>query len=295
MTNNKQNHNVCAIILTWNSGEDIKTSLFAIAGQTQEVVVIDNGSRPDQLAIVKKAVKNFKNAALICNKKNEGIGKAFNRGAEYALKNGYGWIMTLDDSAKPEKNLVEKLLFAYDALSPQDRKKTAIVAPNYTNLKGLVYAGSQPYFTPTTVTTGQLVKTAIWKKIGGYKEDLFVMWVDHEFCFRLLQNGYKTLLVPSAVLEETAGPRPVIKSILGRKFVVPNYSPNRYYYMYRNSVYVYKMYWHLVPGWLLKNFISEIFSCAKIVLFEDQKLRKIAFIAKGYFDGLRNKFDELKS
>lgn len=294
MSNNKsENRGACAIILTWNSQEEINKSLPAIASQVSEVVIVDNGSSPDQLAIVENAAKKFKNAFLIRNQKNEGIGKALNRGAEYALKKGYKWIITLDDAANPEKNLVEKLLSAYAALSPQDQEKTAIVAPNYANLKGPVYPKTPTHFVPTAVQTGQLVKTAIWKKIGGYKEDLFVMWVDHEFCFRLLRDGYKTLLVPSAIIEETAGPKPVIKSYFGKKFIVPHYSAHRYYYAYRNSVYFYKTYWRYAPRWMLKNMKSDIFSFIKIILFEDQKLKKIAFIARGYFDGFRNKLDEL--
>jgi rhamnosyltransferase len=284
---------VCAIIVTWNSGDEIYKSLPAIADQVAKIVVVDNGSRPDQLAVVEDAVKKFQNAALIKNQRNEGIASALNRGAEYALKNKYDWIITLDDAAKPEKNLVEKLFSAYDSLSPQDQEKTAVIAPNYANLKGPVYPAGAAHFTITAVQTGQLVKTAVWKKIGGYKEDLFITWVDHEFCFRLLRAGYKTLLVPSAILEETAGTNPVVKSVLWKKFVVPNYSPNRYYYMYRNSFYIYKNYWRLVPRWLLKNFMSEVFSFAKIVLFENQKLKKIMFIARGYLDGVRNKYGEL--
>ncbi len=290
---NIENHKVCALILTWNSGESIHTSLPAISGQVDEVVVIDNGSRPDELAVVENAVRNFKNAALIKNSRNEGVGGGFNSGAEYALRKGYGWIITLDDAANPEKDLVKKLFAAYASLSPQDQEKTAVIAPNYTNLKGTVYPGKNPYFVPTTVQTGQLVKTSVWKTSGRYKEDLFVMWVDHEFCLRLLQAGYKILLVPDAVLEETAGPKPILKSFLGRKFVVPNYSAARYYYMYRNSVYMYKTYWRLVPRWLLNNLMSEVMSFGKIVLFEDHKLRKIVSIVRGYFDGIRNKFGEL--
>lgn len=301
MANNKSkkydaqslNRDICAIILTWNSGEDIYKSLPAIANQVSEVVIVDNGSNPDQLAIIENAVKKFKNAYLIRNQKNEGIGGALNRGAEYAFKNGYDWIITLDDAANPEKELVQKLISAYASLSPQDQEKTAVVAPNYTNVKGPVYSAGPAHFTITAVQTGQLVKTAVWKKINGYNEDLFVMWVDHEFCFRLFRAGYKTLLVPSAILEETAGPNPIVKSILGRKFVIPHYSAERYYYMYRNSVYFYKNYWQYAPRWMFKNMISEIFSFGKIVLFEDQKLKKIAFIARGYFDGARNKYGEL--
>lgn len=287
------NNKICAIIITWNSGSDIYRSLPAIAPQVNEVVIVDNGSRQDQLNILKEAVKRFPNACIIQNPKNKGIANAINRGTEYALEKGYEWVITLDDAAKPEKNLMKKLFSAYASLLPQDQEKTAIIAPNYSNLKGPVYAKGPVYFTETAVQTGQLIKTTIWKKVGGYKEDLFITWVDHEFCFRVLAAGYKTLLVPSAMLEETAGPKPIVKSLFGRKFVVPNYSANRYYYTYRNSVYVYKNYWRLVPRWLFGNLLSDISSFGKIVLFEDQKLKKIAFIARGYFDGLRGKFGEL--
>jgi len=288
------NNRVCAIIVTWNSVDEIKRSLPAVADQTQEVIVVDNGSIPENLETLKRFVANFKNACVLENKKNLGLAAAFNRGAQYALEKEYEWFVTLDDNGRLSENAVRIMRAAYAMLPAELQKKTAIVAPNYTNLKGLVYPKREAYFVQTTVATGQLIKTDVWKKVGGFKEDLFIACVDHEFCFRVLRAGYKTLLVPNATLEATAGPKPEMKSLFGKRFVVPNYGPNRYYYWYRNSVYLYLTYFRYVPRWIIGNIYSNLQSVAKVVLFEEKKWQKLAMIARGIFDGLRGKYGELK-
>lgn len=285
---------VCAVIVTWNSGEDINLSLPAMSPQAETVVVVDNGSRADQLAIVKAAAKKFPNAVVVENPKNEGIAKAFNLGADYARDHGLAWVVTLDDAANPEPAMVEKLLAAYHALPPEDQKKTAIVAPNYSTLKGPVFAKVDPYFVQAAVATGQMVKTDVWHNVGGQKVDLFITAVDHEFCFRMLRAGYKILLVPKAVLEETAGPSPEIRQILWKKFVVPNYSADRYYYMYRNNIYLYKTYWRYVPGWILRNMVGNVTSYLKILLCEKDRGRKTWMIIRGHVDGILGRYGQLK-
>jgi rhamnosyltransferase len=287
-------NSVCAVIVTWNSGDDINLSLPTISPQVEMVVVVDNGSRPEELAIVQTAAKKFPNAVVIENPKNEGIAKAFNLGADYAKKHDLSWVVTLDDAAKPEPQMVEKLLAAYHRLTPENQKKTAIIAPNYSTLKGPVYAYVDPYFVQTAVATGQMIKTDVWHDVGGQKEDLFITAVDHEFCFRMLRAGYKTLLVPKAMLVETAGPNPIVRQILWKKFVVPNYSADRYYYMYRNSIYLYKTYWRYVPGWIIRNIGSNILSYFKILLCEENPAKKTWMIIRGNIDGLSNRYGPLK-
>lgn len=284
---------ICAIIVTWNSGKEINRILPAVTSQVKSVVVVDNGSTPENLQTLREVISPFKNITLIKNPRNEGIAHALNRGAEFAAGRGYEWILTLDDNGKPGPDMVKTMLAAYHELPDSEQSKTAIIAPNYNTLKGRVYEGNIPFFVPTTIASGQLVKVAAWKKVGPYKEDFFIACVDHEYCFRMLRSGYKTLLVPSCFLEATAGPKPVLHSILGRKFVVPNYHPDRYYYTFRNSVYLYKTYWRYVPGWILENIISSVATYAKILFFEDQKLKKTALIIRGCFDGIRNKFGKI--
>jgi len=288
-----QKNEVCAVIVTWNSAGVVERSLPAIAPQVAEVFVVDNGSAPEHFASLLEAVKNYSNVHISRNEENRGIAVALNRGAEEAITKGYQWIVTLDDNGKAAPDMVEKLFTAYEALTPEDQFGIAIVAPNISNLKGPTYPSGSAFLVPTTPTTGQLVKSEAWQKIKGYKEDLFIACADHEFCFRMLAHGYRTLLVPTALLFATAGPKPAIRQLLWKKFVVPHYTPDRYYYMYRNSVYLYLTYWRYVPKWIFKNIVSNILSFIKILLYEEKRLQKIWMIARGNWDGLRGRLGRL--
>lgn len=288
-----QRDTICAIIVTWNSEKGVAKGVAAVAPQVDEIVIVDNGSSAEALALLEEIQKRFRKITILRNEENLGIAVALNRGVRYALGRRYNWVLTLDDDSEPESAMVQKMLEAYYSFDEPDREKIAILAPNYTISKGLVYRQTSPTFVTTAITSGQLVKTEIFSNVGPYREDLFIDGVDHEFCLRLLKFGLKTLLVPSAVLQQRMGPKPELKKILGKKFVVANHSPQRYYYIYRNSVLLYKTYWKYATNWIFANMRSNLWSLAKILLFERQKLEKIAMICRGLWDGARNKYGKI--
>lgn len=280
---------VCAIITAYNSSDEVRDTIRAIASHVDEVIVVDDHSEADGFARITSGVTEFPNVTVVRNPENYGLGRTLNIGVEHANQKNHEWILTLDDNGNAEPHMVEKMLTAYGMLTTEEQKKVGIIAPNYTTIKGLVYPPSPPRYIPTTITAGQLVKASLFKNIGAYREDLIVGGIDHDFSFRALQAGYKMLLVPSAILKETPGPAPLVRTILGKEFVVPQYSAKRYYYIYRNDVYLYKKYWKVVPGWIIRNKLSNITSYIKILLFEPQKWEKTRMIAHGYWDGLHGR------
>lgn len=283
----------CAIIVTWNSEKTVERGVASVASQVEEITIVDNGSEPGTLALLENIQSRFQKVILLRNNENLGIAAALNKGVQYALERGYDWVLTMDDDSEPEPDMVQKMLEAYYSFGEQAREKIVILAPNYTILKGFVYRQGPPHIVPTAITSGQLVKTAVFEKVGRYKEELFVDGVDHEFCLRLLQFGFKTLLVPSAILKQRFGPKPVLKTFFGKKIVAANHAPHRYYYIYRNSLYLYKNYFLVAPRWVVRNIFSIIFLIAKILLFEEQKFAKLAMICRGLWDGMRNKLGKI--
>ncbi|KKU90607.1 MAG: family 2 glycosyl transferase [Microgenomates group bacterium GW2011_GWA1_48_10] len=285
------NKDVCAVIVTLNSGQEVP-SLISVAPQVPSVVLIDNGSQENLYQATAKLVKQFPNAILLRNAENMGIAAALNRGVRYAQDHDYTWVLTLDDDSEIAPDMVANMLSSYNALPELLQKKVGILAPNYTNTKGKVYSLTTPTIIPTAITSGQLVHTRVYEKIGYYKEGFIVGCVDHEFCFRALSHNIHTLLVPTAFLHQRLG-RPSLHSFLGKQFVVPHYSPTRYYYTYRNSIYLYKKYFTKVPGWICANIWSNFLSFIKIILFEDKKYEKTAVIARGCVDGLRGVYGKI--
>lgn len=283
---------ICAIIVTWNTDRELEQGLAALSPQIGEIVIVDNGSDYEHIFILEELSKKF-TLTILRNPENLGIAAALNRGVKYALEKGYAWVLTLDDDSEPAQDMVQKMLEAYYSLEKAKKDKTAIIAPNYTILKGLVYSGDSPRFITTAITSGQLVKTSVFSKAGLYKEDLFIDGVDHEFCLRLLKRGFKTLLVPGAVLKQRFGPKPAMYNLLGKKIMVANHRPERYYYIYRNSLYIYKNYLFTSPKYIIKNALSNIYLFWKILLFEQEKLKKFLMILRGCADGIRGKYGSI--
>jgi len=281
---------ICAIIVTYNTGQGIYKCLNSIIPQVEKVIIVDNGSLPETINILKNIENQFPKVELIKNSQNLGIAAALNRGVELAISKGYDWVLTLDDDSEAEADMVSKLLSAYQTFS--QKEKIGIVAPNYSIIKGLVYKEKETFIIPTAITSGQLVKTNVFEKIGFYKEDFFIECVDHEFCLRAKKRGFKTFLVPQAVLRQQIG-MPKVYNLFFKKIVVANHLPLRYYYIFRNSVYLYKNYFITAAGWILKNVFSNLVLIVKILFFENKKTEKLLMVGRGCFDGLKNKYGKL--
>ena len=286
------NKNVCAIIITYNIESDIYRCFNSVINKAREVVIVDNNSNQKTVDVLRDLKNNFSNVKLIENRENLGIAAALNEGVRYAISKNYKWVLTLDHDSEVEDGMIEKMIEFYDILGEKEQSKIGIIAPNYRIAKGLVYNESKPKKVETSITSGQLVKTEIFKKIGFYKEDLFIECVDHEFCLRAKKRGFKTFLVPQAVLKQQIG-MPKVYNLFFKKIVVANHSPLRYYYLYRNSIYIYKSYFTVATGWIFRNIISNKILFLKILFFENDKIKKASAIFKGCFDGIRNKYGKL--
>jgi hypothetical protein len=68
----------------------------------------------------------------------------------------------------------------------------------------------------------------------------------------------------------------------------------RRYYQERNKIWVAKRYGRAFPAFCAKQFLTSAKDLVKIVLVEDDKLRKIQFFFRGIRDGLRNRTGKIK-
>jgi len=289
-------YKICAVIVSYNPGQIIKDCVESVLKQVDKLLIIDNASRKPTLKILFDLQKKSKKIEIIRNKNNFGIANALNIAANYAIKYNYDWLLTLDQDSKLSPVMIETMLNLYRVLPEKAQNRVAILAPNYKTIKGFAYRQKvRSKIIPAAITSGQLVKKSTFKKIGLYKDNLFIECVDNDFCLRAKKKGLFTLLVIEAMLYQRIGDNPVLKNFLGKKFVLTNHSPVRYYYIYRNSVYLYKKYFTSSFGWVLNNIGSNIKLFIKLIFYEDKKISKILMLLLGIFHGLINhygKFEE---
>jgi rhamnosyltransferase len=232
------------------------------------------------------------NIGYSANKANLGIATALNIGAQYALKQAYDWIITLDQDSKLTINVVHQLIQLVK--NYPDSTKLAIVSPKH-SMQGLTpesyLANSWADYSETilTMTSGNLVNLAIWQQVGGFKEDLFIDAVDIEYYARVRKHGYKVIELNKVFLQHQLG-NMYTKVFLGRTLNIMNHNHVRKYYQIRNSLW-------LLEGDLLtaaeKAEIRHIlvkYNFLGVILYEEDKVKKITFMLLGYFDYLRGVF-----
>jgi rhamnosyltransferase len=303
------NNSILCTIVSYNPGYFIKKCVEAIYNQVDEILIVDNGSIKN-LALIKQ-FNNDSKINVIFNDKNLGIACALNKGVKYALKNKYKWILTMDQDSEATTNMIYNMLFSYNKLRQEDRKKIVSIFPSYVekaflkneiNIEKSVNREDNKlkqkididyvHYVISEITSGNLVRCDIFNKVGYFEDKLFIDYVDHEFCLRLNKNGYKLIQIENAYLLHQLG-NSSKKNLFIKKIGYTNHSYIRRYYITRNRIYVWKKYFTKFPKFILKDIYASFKEFIKIIFFENDRMLKIKMICKGIFDFLKCNYGKL--
>ena len=253
----------------------LKQSLQSVTAQAEKVFVVDNHS--ENLSEVKKLVMSFPNVALLENEQNNGIAKALNQMCELAEKEGYEWILTLDQDSLIPKDLL-KIFQNY-----LSEEKIGIICPAVYYEGWEKKAESRPptEYVSACMTSASLTKIQAWKEVGGFREEYFIDYVDNEFCMKLRLHQYKVLRINGCQMHHQLGDSG-IKKIFGLKLHYSRHSPLRLYYMARNNYAFIREYAKSLP--LLKEYLKLVYVLLLEFLFSKQKRKAIRFIRYGLRD-----------
>src|SRR5215467_8106400 len=125
----------------------------------------------------------------------------------------------------------------------------------------------------TSLTSGSLIPTWIFDRIGYFASDFFIDCVDIEFCYRLRASGYYVADSKEAILLHSPG-HPEKLSVMGFGISPTHHSAVRRYYISRNRIVVYRKYFHVFPGLVLPYVYASLRETAKCFLAERDRVRK---------------------
>lgn len=289
---------VFCIILSYNNRSIFKV-IKAVLSQSfklNKIIIIDNNSRR---ALQKKLskVKN-KKVKIIFNKNNVGVGSGYNIGIRESLKSEADVVWLLDGDAIPDKNCLKNLIeafykYGYGIFSPISidpiTKKPTIGTLRPLGLKRTleILHKNKTIEIDSCLTAGCLIPTLIFKKIGMYREDFFIDFIDHEFALRVKKYGFKILLVPKAKIYHSIGEfEKRIKKRLHKTY--------RVYFMIRNSTYTvfhieftFSIFFIWFYYYFLKFFL--------VGLIRYKPFEFIKFFVRGLYDGIRGKLGNVFS
>ena len=278
-------HSVCAVIVTYHPSARMLENMSNVLAQVQGLVVVDNGSNADELDPLRLASQTL-GFHLIENGENLGIAEALNQGVRWAKSKDYPWVILFDQDSRITDGFIHQMLIAWE--SHPDRDRVGSVHPRYvmpdTGVEPVVRRASDggPV---TSMTSGALMPTWIFDKIGLFASEYFIDLVDCEYSLRIRAAGYLLADSRQAVLLHCSG-QPKRLSFLWFSFGPSHHSVMRRYYISRNRVVVYRKYFRRFPGWTLNSMYEALRETVKCFVGERERLRKFRCFLLGTWDGL---------
>ena len=293
---------VASVTVVYNGAAMLARQLDALRVQTRkldEIVVVNNASSDDVLSLLAEL---YPEVTIINLPENGGVGAGFTAGLSYTLQK-HEWTWFLDGDSVPPPDTLQNLLQGLRELG-DEADDVAIVAPVCVNSQtggfypGIMWQKGWRYtddkalknpavFVDSVISSGTLLRHSAAKDVGYPRADYFIDFVDHEYCFRLRQSGYRIALITKALMTHTIGqPRRIHFMGLTKQWV--DHPAWREYYMARNSMFT---IWRYFPDWrskfaILRQLVRHIF---EILLFGTQKLTRFKMIVQGLRDALAGK------
>ena len=141
------------------------------------------------------------------------------------------------------------------------------------------------------ITSGSLVRTDTFGRIGYFSEELFIDFVDTEFCLRLAGAGFRIVVPRNAFLRHVLGKASIL-NIFGRTLLTLNHPPMRRYYISRNRLHLMKTYFSLVPSFSLFHLREASIDLVRVFLFEEDRWEKTKYSLRGILDGICGKLGQ---
>ena len=271
------NKRVCAIVVTYNRLETLKTAVAHILAQTvapTEIVIVDNNST-DGTQEYLQSLNGQNSIHCIFMESNTGSAGAIAKGMTYGLSQNafdYFWILDDDTFYAPHalKDLIENIeqtQFVMLGLHGANFKMgTKVHADPNKKLQEVDY----------TMIDGAIIKADVVKKVGPLAEEFFMMCDDHEYSIRIRKNGYKI-----GVLKNGADNRQLLGG--GGQFTRATLWRN--YYSARNHTFIIKKHFSFV------EFMAYTYHQAKLLLtaavLAPDRFKRVKFRLLGIWHGIR--------
>lgn len=301
--------NFPALIITYNPPAHFGGHIEQLFSEFGNIILVDNGSTPEIQTLLEEQSQAWGEAlTLILNEKNLGIAAALNQGFRWAIEHGHQYIIALDQDSMPAPGMLKALTEGREEhpnrdnlalLAPMIIEELVPHLPLYMRRKNNHF---MPEYVPAkkgllrnitiTITSGSLYNLEIWQKLGPFRDDFFIDYVDTEYNLRAIQHGYEISVQCEARLIHNLGKRQQ-KKLLWKMLYPTFHSPVRWYYISRNRIAMLRLYALKQPHWFIYEIDAMIRAFIRVFTLENQRIQKFRAFLYGTYDGLRGKMGEI--
>jgi rhamnosyltransferase len=276
---------VCAVLVSYHPDAELPRRAARILAQAGALVIVDNGSGEAACEMLRRIAADSR-VSLVLNSANLGVATALNLGVERVRALGFAWMLLLDQDSDLRDDMLSSLI-EVRAAYPEPARVAVIGAGFGEETRPAPAAAWQEV--ESVITSGSLIALAVHAAVGPFRDEFFIDYVDSEYCFRARAQGYRIIRTAKPLMSHTIG-APTRHDLLGIAKWTTNHSPDRRYYIARNDTVMLREYGGYAFGsWTLKSLDRRLRTCKLIVLYERSKLRKIAAVLAGWWDGVRGR------
>jgi len=252
---------VCGVLVTYNPEAPLlDTAVSAAIRELDELIIIDNGSRPEGINSIRATVARVSQTGppvgrlTVCYfGRNMGLPIAFNEAIRIARAAGHRFLLLLDQDSILEAGSVRALLDVYDrwssrlpigALEGWNEEPTVLPTDDF--LEGYLRRHG-PHLEPgldedyLATNSGLFIPLDRIDQVGGFDESFFLDAVDFEFSLRLRSHGLRVFRVAGARIRHRRGD-PTELHLGPFKGAIRRVNPSRHYYVARDVIRTFRRY-----------------------------------------------------
>lgn len=269
-------------MVLYNPDKDIFKRLKKLACNSDKVLVILN-----QKDLFCEFDLNIENAELIILGENRGLAKALNVGIKKALSDISCTFIALFDQDSMLVNDKSILKITKYFLKYPNHKigligHTSIDIKLTHNSKSI---GNEIEEVDDIITSGSIIPCNVLLDVGLMDENLFIDYIDYEWCLRAKSMGYKIFKSSKSFINHNLGDDFI--NIAGIYKPIHN-NPIRKYYIIRNCLILLSR--DYIPIlWKLKHLLKLSYRIPGYILFSDEKFNSILVIKKSFTDYFNNR------
>ena len=279
----------CVIVCYFPEKPALERLCNVIIEEDGVVVLVDNSGSDGSLL-----GRIVDNVLLVTPLQNTGIARGQNIGVEKALACGADVIIFFDQDTTVPRGVIKTLVSELEVGVPD------IVAPIvYDDVGQVAFPSlrvssrgfrksihldgvSEPYEVDVVISSGTTATKEVFQAGVRLDEDLFIDYVDVEWCLRSRAAGIRIRVVPQAVIHHRIGSR---SESLG-SLLISVHAPSRCYYQIRNAFHLGKKP-HVPKAFFLRELVSTFVNRGLLLFFVEDVQRYLLAYWRGFIDGVR--------
>jgi len=295
---NRWSEKITPIVVTFNPNISRLAKLLVSLTNFNNVKLVDNGSI--NINELKQLIQEHGNVQALFLSLNSGLAEAQNKAINLIEKKGSEsrFIILFDQDSVPVENCID-VLYGYAKELVNQGEKLGVIGPalldSFSDSRfGFIKNGKRFYkeeaenniFECDGInSSGSLIPLTVWQELGGNNDELFIDHVETDWCFRARAAGYTCYGTFDALLSHSMGESTLKYWLFGWR-TMPDRTPNRHYYLFRNSIFLQQQ--DYVPrSWKILNIIKLFLTAGYFSIFTKKRLKHICNMWNGVIDGLR--------